>query len=934
MSDVPPPPPSPPASRRTKKRLLKSDQQDQNPTHVSDSLLNVPPVDASSLLPPSAPVASLLQSCDPHSLLRKVVQPPRQGTFSANLAVQPKSQNRPSECRTQFNAKIDSTTLNQDLPSTSTAEPPPLIADVEMDPLTIFPEPLCLSSRVGMDANLLSFGENNPISHIRPISNENFKIDWHCFLSNTGQPLAELIEGASLGDVTVDESEETAAEDPAPAPEVKNPLYAGSPLSLQECLITILAYAQSVHMSGQDFSKLLQLLNILLPQPNNLPKSSHQFFKCFDKDETELQIFYFCTCCWKQRASLSDICPDCKDPKKKVTYYLICPILPQLEKMYSRPGFVEKLNYKNVRQKIDENNLEDVYDSSVYRNAEQTVFKDSNSISLTWYTDGISIFECSTYTLWPFLFVINELPPEERFKPENVILGGLWGCNEKPHPNVFLLPLYCQLMSLSEGCKVKAFNSEVEMEVHVFLLFGTCDVPAKASFMNMKGHSGYFSCPKCLVKGEKSPRTGNVMVFLHEDNLEPRTDENYKEFVSESVKIKDDYKGVFGPSILSFMTASSFISSVSIDSMHCVQLGVTKQLINLWFNPTFSSEKFSLSQKTEIVNRRLLSLKLPHFVQRSPVGVDKLSYWKATLLRNFLLYFALVVMKGVMQLEYFDHLSLLVEAISLLNSPSISDLDIQKADELLCQFTSDFQKLYGMRHMSSNMHLLRHLPQSVAETGNLFVTSCFRFEDLNGKLARLIHGTTHATMQIFCRYSILTNLEKWVSSITSLSLRSFCDKLSHGSNLNITEKICVGTYIVGMLAFNVHFEYHIRNILSSMYAEPPKFQTFDRLYQNRMLYVSASYTKGTKNSSFCRYYGHTEMLHGKILCFVKTSDNSFYALISRIAHEPTDIKRYYAAGIEMAKDLVPITCLINVAFCLEVDNFLYIIDPANSFELE
>ncbi len=110
-----------------------------------------------------------------------------------------------------------------------------------------------------------------------------------------------------------------------------------------------------------------------------------------------------------------------------------------------------------------------------------------------------------------------------------------------------------------------------------------------------------------------------------------------------------------------------------------------------------------------------------------------------------------------MQPAYCDQLSLLVEAISLLKCPSISSLDLQRADALLCEFCTDFQDLYGLRYMSSNIHLMRHLAQPVAETGNLFVSSCFRFEDLNGKLVRLVHGTSHATMQIFSRFTLLTN---------------------------------------------------------------------------------------------------------------------------------------------------------------------------------
>ncbi|KAK3910137.1 HEAT repeat-containing protein 5A [Frankliniella fusca] len=97
----------------------------------------------------------------------------------------------------------------------------------------------------------------------------------------------------------------------------------------------------------------------------------------------------------------------------------------------------------------------------------------------------------------------------------------------------------------------------------------------------------------------------------------------------------------------------------------------------------------------------------------------------------------------------FQNLELLVKGISLLNQESISIDNINEADEIFKQFCCGFQNIYGLRHMSSNIHLLRHLAQSVRETGPLFVTSAYKFEDLNGKMASLVHGTTQAPKQIF-----------------------------------------------------------------------------------------------------------------------------------------------------------------------------------------
>lgn len=171
------------------------------------------------------------------------------------------------------------------------------------------------------------------------------------------------------------------------------------------------------------------------------------------------------------------------------------------------------------------------------------------------------------------MLTINELPPEERHKPENVLISGIWGSDSKPHPNIFLLPMYHDIVKVNKGVSVKPHGTVEEIVVCGFLLFGTCDCPAKSKFMNMKGHSGYFSCPKCCIKGEKSDRTGKVMVFPHDEDLELRNDNNFQVCFNEGIKSKDGCKGVYGPSILYYMFSGPFIAGMTLDSMHSQFMG-------------------------------------------------------------------------------------------------------------------------------------------------------------------------------------------------------------------------------------------------------------------------------------------------------------------------------------------------------------------------
>lgn len=88
------------------------------------------------------------------------------------------------------------------------------------------------------------------------------------------------------------------------------PLYEKAPrssLTTNDCLVSILTFSQRNNLSGACTSELIDLLSSVLPQPNNLPKTSYLFKQYFKDEKSALQIFYFCSHCWSSRASLDTI---------------------------------------------------------------------------------------------------------------------------------------------------------------------------------------------------------------------------------------------------------------------------------------------------------------------------------------------------------------------------------------------------------------------------------------------------------------------------------------------------------------------------------------------------------------------------------------------------------------------------------------------------
>ena len=68
-------------------------------------------------------------------------------------------------------------------------------------------------------------------------------------------------------------------------------------------------------------------------------------------------------------------------------------------------------------------------------------------------------------------------------------------------------------------------------------------------------------------------------------------------------------------------------------------------------------------------------------------------------LREWLLYFSLPVLKGVLPAGQLNHFSYLVAGIHIVLSDSISDADLSCADRCFHQFYSQFTGIYGNQYV-------------------------------------------------------------------------------------------------------------------------------------------------------------------------------------------------------------------------------------------
>ena len=78
----------------------------------------------------------------------------------------------------------------------------------------------------------------------------------------------------------------------------------------------------------------------------------------------------------------------------------------------------------------------------------------------------------------------------------------------------------------------------------------------------------------------------------------------------------------------------------------------------------------------------------------------------------------------------------------------MTSCDIELAQRYLLVFVYEFSNIYPLRYQTMNVHSLLHLPRNAKELGPLYVYSLFYYEDKNGYMLSLIHGTQNICFQL------------------------------------------------------------------------------------------------------------------------------------------------------------------------------------------
>ena len=355
--------------------------------------------------------------------------------------------------------------------------------------------------------------------------------------------------------------------------------------------------------------------------------------------------------------------------------------------------------------------------------------------------DGLPLFKSSSMELWPILIQFGNFDP---------VAVALYGGHKKPPIEEFLKYFVNEIILLTSNPLV--FNNNTYF---VYLFAITCDAPVRALLKGIVQHTGYYACERCTKKGFVFKN--RVCYSYAEENIFMRTTEAFQSF---SYGLSD-LSGKCHQTPISVLLPLNvnMINVFPLDYMHMVCLGVTRRILNYFkgnykgiFNGRLSSTQImQVSQ-----NLLLLRGKLPSEFIRQPRSLVELDRWKATELRSFLLYYGIVVLKGICNPNMYKHflsLSLAVRVLCEENKDSrIHYLNFSK--KLLNYFVTNSQEHYGKSFFVYNVHGLLHIADDVEFYEQpLDAISAFQFENFFQKLKQLVRSQNNPVAQLTKRFS-------------------------------------------------------------------------------------------------------------------------------------------------------------------------------------
>ena len=431
--------------------------------------------------------------------------------------------------------------------------------------------------------------------------------------------------------------------------------------------------------------------------------------------------------------------------------------------LVSNPEFLTLCDHWRNGRDVLNGILADVYDGTVWQDFNSDKYNNylklPGNLLLSLNTDWFQPFERTKYSVGVLYLVILNLPRDQRYKMENIIIVGVIPGPKEPKltMNSFIGPLVQELNSAYNGWKIPT-NHPVLKHVTVRLCVGcvSSDIPATRKLCGFLGHAARLGCNKCLTSfptarfGEKPDFSG-----FNRDEWDLRTKNGH---ISSCMEIQnatsktslESLEAQYGVRYSALIDLPMFdpIRFPVIDPMHNMLLGTSKHVVKLWIK-----REFLTPTNLETIEARSKLLSFPYDVGRIPCKIaSSFSGFTADQWRVWTTIISPIVLKGILPNDDLNCWLLFVNACRLLMTRIISIDNVKQADKYLMLFCKKFQRLYGNNACTPNMHLHMHLQDCILDYGPVHGFWCFPFERYNGILGAYPTNNKNIEVQMMNRF--------------------------------------------------------------------------------------------------------------------------------------------------------------------------------------
>lgn len=268
-------------------------------------------------------------------------------------------------------------------------------------------------------------------------------------------------------------------------------------------------------LSDTGFDKLLNVVHVLLPKDNVLPKTIYEvkkFLKIFDMGFEKIHACKNDCCLFRKEYKDLNSCPKCGSsrwkinkstkeimqgiPVKVLRYF---PIIPKFKRMFRSKKMAEDLRW-HYSNKINDGKMRHPMDSVTWNVVDEkykSFSADPRNLRLGLATDGFNPFAIKSYkySCWPVMLVTYNLPPMLCMKEENIMLTLVIPGPKQPGNDIdiYMAPLVEDLHHLwHKGVDIYDAFSKTLFNLKAILLWTINDFSA---YGNLAG---------CCVKGKKA----------------------------------------------------------------------------------------------------------------------------------------------------------------------------------------------------------------------------------------------------------------------------------------------------------------------------------------------------------------------------------------------------------------------------------------------